>query len=199
MIGESTARSLTYSVDKLPALSGGVTLTGLLKEVKIVVGSHSTCDIEGKRYTDEEIMKSIETGISPGADEEKMPYEPCNLHEGFNSEMYDPCHGTIDSELSLTTTSESRVECTSIDEPEVMRGFVGKKPFYMLLVQRGHHELWKAGNAELKGWYDCMGLALQRVGRKEGGTVYKRVGMARLKEEGDGYFDNGQRKRITIV
>jgi hypothetical protein len=42
---------------------------------------------------------------------------------------------------------------------------------------------WTVGDAEQKGWYDCMGLALQRVGRKEGGTVYKRVGMARLKEE----------------
>jgi len=179
-------------------ISGGVTLTGLLKEVKIVVGSHSTCDIKRKCYTDEEIMKSIETGISLGADEEKIPYEPCNLHEGFNSEMYDPRHQTANLEVSLTTKSDSHVGSVSIDEPEVVRVSVGKKPFYMLLVQRVYHKPWKIGDAEGKGWYDCMGLALQRVG-KEGGTVYRRVGMARLKEERDGYIDDGQRKWITIV
>ena len=180
-------------------ISGGVTLTGLLKEVKIVVGSHSTCDIKRKTYTEEEVMKSIETGISLGADEEQIPDEPCNLHDGFNSEMYDPCHQIVDSELSLTTDSELHVGCASIDEPEAMRALVGKKPLYMLLVQRVYHEPWKIGEGEGKGWYDCMGLALQRVGRKERGTVYRRVGMARLKEERDDYFDDVQRRRITIV
>ena len=189
----------TSDVNKLGrVISGGVTLTGLIKEVKIVVGSHSTCDMQPKTYTEDEIMKSIETGISLGADEEKVIFEPCNLHDGFNSEMYDPCHQIVDSELSLTTDSESHIGCASIDEPEVMRALVGKKPMYMLLVQRVYHAPWKTGE-EGKGWYDCMGLALQRVGRKERGTVYRRMGMARLKEERDDYFDHGQQRRITIV
>jgi hypothetical protein len=75
-------------VDKFGrALSSGVTLTGLLREVHVVIGSHSTCDVERKAYTDEEIMRSIETGVSLAAEEgDKLPHEPCNLHDGYNSE-----------------------------------------------------------------------------------------------------------------
>jgi hypothetical protein len=45
-------------------ISGGATLTGLVKEVTISIGSHSTRNVQRKAYSEAEIMRSIETGIS---------------------------------------------------------------------------------------------------------------------------------------
>ncbi len=51
------------------------------------------------------------------------------------------------------------------------------------------------------GWHDHLALVLQETEKKNKGTVYRRVGMAGLKEDlpGDGFEPVGRRRRITIV
>ncbi len=131
------------------AVSGGVTLTGLVKEVNILIGSHSSCDVQQKPYTEEEIMQSIETRISLTKDEEKIPYERCNLHDGYNSEMYD-ADGNAASDLPLTQESPPHIGSASIDEPEITRKSVGKKPVHPLLVPRVYLKPRKDGEGQ--GW-----------------------------------------------
>jgi hypothetical protein len=80
------------------AISGGVTLTRILKEVKVTIGSHSACDIEGKT--------SLGTYpvVDDAGEEEKVPYEPYNLLNGYNSAMYDSSL-LLDSQAPLTRGS----------------------------------------------------------------------------------------------
>jgi hypothetical protein len=146
------------------AISGGATLSGLLREVGVVVGHHSTCNIDRKTYTEEEIMRSVETGFPLTSGEEKVPYVPCNMHSGFNSEIYDPKQA-VESDEQLTTESEAHIGSASIDEPDPTRK--SGKPFYLLLAQRVYHAAWQIGDAEGGDWYDCMCLVLQRTGKKK--------------------------------
>jgi hypothetical protein len=168
-----------------------------VKEVRILIGSHSTCDVQRKAYSEAEIMRSIETGISLVPNEEKVPYEPCNLHDGYNSEMYDVNEGNKPSQAPLTKDSPSHIGSASIDEPT--HKSICQKPFHLLLVQRVHHKPWREGDE--KGIYDSMALVLQGAGKKDEGSVYRRVGIAGLKETmpGDWFQRVGKKRRITIV
>jgi hypothetical protein len=53
---------------------GGATLTGPVQEVTILIGSHSTCNVQRKADSEAEIMRSIETGTSLVPNEDKVPY-----------------------------------------------------------------------------------------------------------------------------
>lgn len=129
---------------------------------------------------------------------EKIPYERCNLHEGCISKMYDSIEGPYLELSELIPNSRSYIGSASIVEPEVIRKSVGKRPFYLLMVQRVYQKTWQEGDG--KGWYDYMALVLQRTGKRDDGTVYRRVEMVKLKDTPpEEWFEGLQNRRITIV